>query len=142
MRSSGVPKPRLLTELEWPDDNCQLRAELMTLAPSPVIANDMVLRTVPCLTPTWWGELRRVVETLAVHPTERVCVAGPGLRLRLLAAFGVEIEPTELEWSCAHGDLHWANLTAPGLCLLDLGGMGYGTGRLRPRCALLRQHPY
>jgi hypothetical protein len=37
----------------------------------------------------------------------------------LLAAFGVEIKPAELEWTCAHGDLHWANLTAPHLCLLD-----------------------
>lgn len=121
---SGVPKPRLLTDLEWSDEDCQLRAELMTLAPSPVIANDMVLREVPYLTPIWWGELRRAVDTLAVHPTERVCVAVPGLRLRLLAAFGVEVEPTELEWTCAHGDLHWANLTAPQLCLLDWEGWG------------------
>lgn len=46
---SGVPKPRLLTELDWSDGDYQLRAELMTLAPSPVIANDMVLRSAPDL---------------------------------------------------------------------------------------------
>ncbi|MGQ0775691.1 MAG: aminoglycoside phosphotransferase [Pseudonocardiales bacterium] len=116
---NGVPRPRLLTELEWSDGDCQLRAELMTLAPSPVITNDMVLRGIPDLAPTWWVDLRRAVDTLALHTTDRVCVADSGLRLRLLAAFGVEIEPTELEWTCAHGDLHWANLTAPQLCLLD-----------------------
>ncbi|MGH3917034.1 MAG: aminoglycoside phosphotransferase [Pseudonocardiaceae bacterium] len=121
---SDVPRPRLLAELEWPDGDCRLRAELMTLAPSPVIANDMVLREIPDLAPLWWTELRRAVDTLAIHRTERVCVAGSGLRLRLLAAFGVEIEPAELAWTCAHGDLHWANLTAPQLCLLDWEAWG------------------
>lgn len=23
------------------------------------------------------------------------------------------------QWTTSHGDLHWANITAPGLCLLD-----------------------
>lgn len=121
---SGVPRPRLLTEFEWSDEDCRLRAELMTLAPSPVIAEDMVLRGIPDLGLSWWGDLRRAVDTLAGHPTDRVCVAGSGLRLRLLAAFGVEIEPAELDWTCAHGDLHWANLTAPQLCLLDWEAWG------------------
>jgi hypothetical protein len=121
---SGVPKPRLLTALDWSDGDYQLRAELMTLAPSPVIANNMVLRSAPDLAPSWWADLRRAVDALAAHPTERVCVAGSRLRLRLLAAFGVEITPAELEWTCAHGDLHWANLTAPHLCLLDWEAWG------------------
>ncbi len=140
---SGVPKPQLLTELDWSEGDCRLRAELMTLAPSPVIANDMVLRGTPDLAPIWWADLRRAVDTLAAHPTERVCVAGSRLRLRLLAAFGVEIEPAELEWTCAHGDLHWGNLTAPHLCLLDWEAWGmapagydpavlYCAGILRP----------
>lgn len=121
---SEVPKPRLLTNLDWSDGDWRLRAELMTVAPSPVIANDMVLRGTPDLPPTWWAELRRAVDALAAHSTERVCVAGSGLRLRLLAAFGVDIDPAELEWSCAHGDLHWANLTAPRLTLLDWEACG------------------
>ncbi|MGH8574446.1 MAG: aminoglycoside phosphotransferase, partial [Gammaproteobacteria bacterium] len=71
---SGVPKPQLRTELDWSDGDCQLRAELMTLASSPVIATDMVLRAVPDLAPTWWADLRRAVDTLAAHPTARACV--------------------------------------------------------------------
>jgi len=31
-----VPKPQLLTALDWSEGDCQLRAELITLAPSPV----------------------------------------------------------------------------------------------------------
>ncbi|MBV9140564.1 MAG: aminoglycoside phosphotransferase [Pseudonocardiales bacterium] len=119
-----VPKPRLVTKLDWSDGDCQLRADLMTVAPSPVIAHDMVLRSTPDLTPTWWADLRRAVDILAAHPTERVCVAGSRLRLRLLSAFGVNSDPTEVEWTCAHGDLHWANLTAPRLCLLDWEAWG------------------
>ncbi len=121
---SGVPKPRVLTELDWSDGDCLLRAELMTVAPSPVIANDMVLSFTPDLAPTWWSELRRALDTLVRHSTERVCVAGGALRLRLLAVFGVDIDPGEVEWSCAHGDLHWANLTSPHLCLLDWEAWG------------------
>lgn len=120
----GVPKPRLLTEFDWPDGECQLRAELMTLAPSPAITHDMVLRTTPGLTPTWWADLRQAVDTLAEHATERVCMDGSTLRLRLLATFGLDIDPEELAWTCAHGDLHWANLTAPHLCLLDWEAWG------------------
>jgi hypothetical protein len=133
---SGVPKPRLLTELDWSDGDCQLHAELMTLAPSPVIANDMVLRSAPDLAPSWWADLRRAVDALAAHPTERVCIAGSRLRLRLLAAFSVEIKPAELEWTCAHGDLHWANLTAPHLCLL-----GWKPGACRCTDTLARSSP-
>lgn len=121
---SDVPKPRLLTALDWSEGDCQLRAELMTLAPSPIIAHDMVLRTAPDLPPRWWVELRRAVDTLAAQHTERVCVVGSRLRLRLLAAFGVDIAPAQVQWTCAHGDLHWANLTAPRLCLLDWEAWG------------------
>jgi hypothetical protein len=96
----------------------------MTVAPSPVIANGMMLRGTPDLTPTWWADLRRAVDTRATHSTERVCVASSGLRLRLLAAFDVDIDPAKLEWTCAHGDLHWANLTAPHLTLLDWEAWG------------------
>lgn len=116
---SGVPKPQFRREQDWSEGDWQLRAELMTLAPSPVIADSMVLRTIPSLTPTWWTDLRRAVDTLAEHSTERVCVDDSTLRLRLLATFGVDIDPADVEWTCAHGDLHWANLTAPHLCLLD-----------------------
>lgn len=121
---SDVPKPRLLTELDWSEGECQLRAELMTLAPSPVLAPDMVLRDTPNLSSRWWAELRQALDILAAHHTERVCVAGSRLRLRLLAAFGADIEAVQVQWTCAHGDLHWANLTAPRLCLLDWEAWG------------------
>jgi hypothetical protein len=121
---SDVPKPRLLTELDWSDEHCQLRAELMTLAPSPLIAHDMVLRDAPDLPSRWWAELRRALDILSTQHTERVCVAPSRLRLRLLAAFGVDIDSTDVQWTCAHGDLHWANLTAPHLCLLDWEAWG------------------
>ena len=123
-RSAGVPKPRLLTNPDWSDGDWRFRAEFMTVAPSPVIANGMMLRGTPDLTPTWWADLRRAVDTRATHSTERVCVASSGLRLRLLAAFDVDIDPAKLEWTCAHGDLHWANLTAPHLTLLDWEAWG------------------
>ncbi len=62
--------------------------------------------------------------TLAERSTERLCIDSSTLRLRLLATFGVDIDSDEIEWTCAHGDLHWANLTAPHLCLLDWEAWG------------------
>lgn len=65
------------------------------------------------------GKRRAWLGAQLEHAASVLGATGSRLRLRLLAAFGVDIDPAEVEWTCAHGDLHWANLTAPRLCLLD-----------------------
>lgn len=65
---------------------------------------------------------------------------------RLLATFGVQIDPAQLEWTTAHGDVHWANVTAPRCWLLDWESWGrapagydaallLGTSLLQPETA-------
>jgi hypothetical protein len=122
----GVPKPKLLDQREWPVGALRVRADLMSYVPDPVIADDMVLRHGVDLPAVWWTALRDALATMAgIRDTKRVIVGNDMLRHHLLAAFGIDIHPDELDWACAHGDLHWGNLTAPTLWLLDWEHWGW-----------------
>jgi hypothetical protein len=120
----GVARPEVLGVSEREQDGFLVRAELMTLAPGEPIAPGMALRAPVTLPPSWWADLRRSLDNLAASPTDRTCLDADLVRLRLLAMFGVEIDPDTIEWSTAHGDLHWANLTGPTCCLLDWEAWG------------------
>lgn len=121
---TGVRKPAVCAVVEWDESGRRVRAELMTLAPGTRISADMALRQPADLDDEWWNEIRSSLDTLAVHPTDRVCLDEQFVRRRLLAAFGVEINTARLTWSTAHGDVHWANLTAPRCWLLDWESWG------------------
>lgn len=84
----------------------------------------MALRQGVDLDNEWWTELASSLDTLAVHSTDRVCLDEQLVQRRLLAAFGVQIDTARLTWSTAHGDVHWANLTAPRCWLLDWESWG------------------
>lgn len=121
---TGVRKPAVLEVAEWDESGRRARAELMTIAPGSRISADMVLRHHIDLDDQWWAELRGSIDTLAEHPTSRVCLDEPFVHRRLLATFGVALDPLGLTWSTAHGDVHWANLTAPRCWLLDWESWG------------------
>ncbi len=121
---TGVRKPAVLDVAEWDESGRRVRAELMTLAPGTRVSTDMALRWHVDLDDEWWNELRSSLDTLAVHPTDRVCLDEQFAQRRLLAAFGVEIDTARLTCSTAHGDVHWANITAPRCWLLDWESWG------------------
>jgi hypothetical protein len=121
-----VPKPALLDVREWPVGEQRVRAELMTYVPDVAIAHDMILRSPIDLTPAWWAALRGGLNAVAaVRDTKRVIIGDDVLRYHLLAAFGIDPDLDRLDWSCAHGDLHWGNLTAPTLWMLDWEHWGW-----------------
>lgn len=119
-----VPKPRVLQVHEWTEEPRNIRAELMTLVPGRTCSDTQELRDELDLPDKWWTSLRHALDLLATHPTERVGATQEGISRRLLAFFGDTIDPTVMTWSTAHGDLQWANLTAPDLYLLDWEGWG------------------
>jgi hypothetical protein len=43
---------------------------------------------------------------------------------RVSQVLGGAVDTTVTEWATSHGDLHWGNLTAPGLSLLDWADWG------------------
>jgi hypothetical protein len=83
----------------------------------------MALRDRISLDNSRWTTLRVSLDTLAAHPTDRVCLDADLLRLHILAAFGITVDPNTLTWTTAHGDLHWANLTNSGCWILDTGAV-------------------
>jgi hypothetical protein len=115
----GVPKPRVLRVHEWTEQTRSIRAELMTLVPGRICSNTQELRNELDLADEWWTSLRHALDVLAAHPTERSGATQEGISRRLLAFFGNKIDPAVTTWNTAHGDLQWANLTAPAAYLLD-----------------------
>jgi len=122
---ASVPKPALLTVREWPVGEQQVRAELMTYVPDMPIADDMILRSPVNLPSAWWTTLDSALKAVTAVRTKRVIIGDDVLRYSLLAAFGIDPDLNRLEWACAHGDLHWSNLTAPTLWLLDWEHWGW-----------------
>jgi hypothetical protein len=120
----GVPKPRVLQVHEWTEQTRSIRAELMTFIPARVCSDTQELRDELDLADEWWTSLRHALDVLAAHQTERVGATQEGISRRLLAFFGDRIDPTVTTWNTAHGDLQWANLTAPAAYLLDWEGWG------------------
>lgn len=122
----GVAKPDVLDVREWDVDGRRVRAEVMTLVTDSVCSPTMVLRRDLDLPPEWWSVLRRSLDALASTPTQRVTLDRDTAAQRVLAFFGRHIELSEDRWTVCHGDLHWANLTAPRFHLLDWEAWGSG----------------
>lgn len=121
---TNVAKPVVLDVAEWDESGRRIRAELMTLAPGTQISADMVLRQHIDFGWPWWSTLRDSLNELAAFTTDRVCIDETLLQRRLLATFGLSIDLDTLVWSTAHGDVHWANLTAPQCWILDWESWG------------------
>jgi hypothetical protein len=121
-----IPKPRILRSLEWVDGHRIARADLMTYVAAPVVADGLVLEHPIALADAWWRDLRTGIAPLRdVTRTDRVTVNDHTLRHGLPTLFGVTVDLDRLEWSVAHGDLHFGNLTAPDLCILDWEHWGW-----------------
>lgn len=125
---ADVPRPRLLRTRDWDRDSHSYRAELTTYVSTPVCSTTPALTSHIDLPDSWFGQLREAVDTLAAYPPppERSPVITQDYVHRaLLRYIGTPAtETTVHRWSLAHGDLHWANLTAPDLNILDWEGFG------------------
>ena len=118
----AVPRPQLMDLADWTDNGWSYRAELYELLTSPVVSASPVLEIAPDLPAAWWRQLRDAVDTLATAATTRVAVREEYI-LRRVPEF-TSVTPGEIEWTVAHGDLHWANLAGPDLQILDWEAWG------------------
>ncbi|WP_109505401.1 phosphotransferase family protein [Nocardioides speluncae] len=121
---ADVAKPELLAAHEWDEESYgrRQRAELTTfVAEQPVSGGsgeDMVTAP-PDLPGQWWSHLRRNLDSVAETVTTRQRTTQEVITRRLRVFWGDRV-PSDVEnWVCAHGDLHWGNITAPNLVLLD-----------------------
>lgn len=86
-----------------------------------------VLDADPGLPDAWWTDLAASLSALAGYRTERVGMRQDHLTRRIGQVFGDrDLDTTINEWSSAHADLHWGNVTAPEFALLDWEDWGAG----------------
>lgn len=126
---TGVSKPQLLGSVRWRDDTRGLvwRADETTRVEAPAVSSTPEIREEPqSLTGDWWESLRGSLTTLAGAKTTRVAVRQDLISRRISEYAGPAVDPTVDEWLPAHADVHWANLTAPRMVLLDWEGWGQG----------------
>ncbi|ETA02154.1 hypothetical protein CcI6DRAFT_02329 [Frankia sp. CcI6] len=126
---SGVSKPKLLRSIRWSDDDRGVvwRADETTLVSFSIVSSTPEIRNdSPGLSDAWWSDLRESLAALARHRTTRVGVRQDLINRRIREFAGDAIDSSVDEWTTAHADVHWANLTAPTLVLLDWEGWGLG----------------
>lgn len=118
---TGVSKPQLRRSVRWQDEarDTVWRADEMTMVEAPVVAENGSITTDPELGGAWWSGLKESLTALASYRTDRVGMGQAHLTRRLTEVFGDAVDTGVDEWSTAHADLHWGNLTAPDCYLLD-----------------------
>ncbi|MFC9931947.1 hypothetical protein [Streptomyces sp. NPDC127190] len=116
-------RPALLAVHDAVDDGTAYRAELSVRVDQPVLSEDPVLRHGIQLPDSWWQQLAGVLQKVAAAGTDRVAVRQQYMD-RVIAQFVGIPAPVVTCWTTAHADVHWANLTASPLQLLDWEGWG------------------
>jgi hypothetical protein len=119
-----IPRPRVLGVWEWASDGRRQRAELSTRLPGQATSDSDVLCRPITLPDAWWQALRTAVDELRPIPTNRVRTDQDTINTHTQAAFGTGLPVRR--WETVHGDLHWANLLAPELGILDWELWGRG----------------
>jgi hypothetical protein len=123
----NIPKPAWFQSATWSDADRERvwRAEEMELITEPVVTpTGATLTEPPELPDTWWAELRTTLAALASFRTLRVSGRQELITRRISQIFGGTVDTTVTEWTTSHGDLHWGNITAPRLYLLDWADWG------------------
>lgn len=122
----GVSKPAWLQGIAWIDrcEGLAWRADETELVADPPIKPGGILTVMPELSAVWWETLTTSLDSLAVQATSRR--ATPGMRpltqervTDTIHTVFPEVDTTIREWTTAHGDFAWANLTASNCVLLD-----------------------
>lgn len=124
---TGVPRPEVIEVTEWDDPPRRARVEAATRLAGRVCSPTPFLHGPPRVGDDyWWTHLRKSLDRLTAHGTERVAVDQPTVTRRLAVFFGDAIDPTVTQWGTVHADLHWNNLLAPDLGILDWESWGTG----------------
>jgi hypothetical protein len=121
---AGLAKPVVLAFTEWEDGGRQQRGELMTRCPGDAVSRTDLLRNDVYLSAQWWEELRRNLRRLSRAPTNRRHTTQDSVSRRAQSALGLDLRIGS--WETVHGDLHWANVLAPELHILDWELWGRG----------------
>jgi len=123
----GIAKPDWYAAVSWRDAERAVmwRADETSLVSAAPVKPGGVLTIEPALSENWWASLDASLTALAAVSTTRVSTPDtePMTQQRLTEtierAFPGRADTHVDEWTTAHADLNWANLTAPECFLLD-----------------------
>ena len=122
----GVAKPAWHGAVSWIQSaDCLLwHADETDFVEASVVKPGGTLTVDPGLPQSWWADFNRSMDALAGHVTARAATPTltPMTQERFTATIHKifpEVDTTIDEWTAAHGDFAWANITAPEFCILD-----------------------
>jgi hypothetical protein len=120
----GVARPGWCQSMSWQSDDLMWRADETELIEAPPIRVGPMLTADPHLPDGWWDTLTGSLSALARHATTRV--ATQTMRpvteehvTSIVHSVFPDVDSTIDEWTAAHGDLGWHNITAPECVILD-----------------------
>ncbi|SFH05322.1 hypothetical protein [Streptomyces mirabilis] len=116
-------RPALLAVHDAVDDGTSYRAELSVRVDEPVLSDDPILQHDLQLPDSWWKELSGSLEKVSAVDTGRVAVRRQYMDRAIPEFVGIPA-PAVTRLSTAHADVHWANLIASPLRILDWEGWG------------------
>lgn len=115
-----VAKPALLASCGWFDDDRHWLALQTTLAPSPTVEPVSFAGAAAArVGPQWIAALTQALGVLRKRDTDRICISADRISTLIKECFGPGAPHRVDEWHCAHGDVHWSNMTSPDFMLLD-----------------------
>jgi hypothetical protein len=132
----GVSRPTLLASREWVQDDRHWLAMQMSVAPSPTVEPGLFAGTAAArIDDHWIASLKQALDTLRTIDTVRTSISADQIGTLIKERFGPGAGHQADEWHCAHGDLHWSNMTYPDFMLLDwehwgLAPRGYDAAHL------------
>lgn len=113
-----IRKPKIFGHIDWEADGFSYRAVMMSVARG-IISRTPRLTFVPHLESSWWVQLADTIKKIQARQTDRICYPDSFIAGHLMERFGLTLRlPLSLRQT-AHGDPHWANLTAPDVSLID-----------------------
>ncbi|MFE1252006.1 hypothetical protein [Streptomyces sp. NPDC058735] len=122
----GVSMPKWYAGLAWRerDEPVMWRADEMVLVTAPLVGQAALVIEDPQLLDGWWAALNASLDALAAQRTHRIATpdtetATQELVTGTIRAVFPEVDATVDEWTPAHADLTWANVTGPEFCVLD-----------------------
>ncbi|MFJ4617843.1 hypothetical protein [Streptomyces sp. NPDC088812] len=125
-RLENIARPAWRGCVVWGDsDECVMwRADETELLPADPVGT-AVLSDDPKLPDAWWQVFNASLDALAAQDTRRlatpdtVSITQALVTETVRAAFLGDFDTTVGQWTPAHADLNWANMTAPTFCLFD-----------------------
>lgn len=122
----GVSMPKWYAGLAWRerDEPVMWRADEMVLVTAPPVGQAALVIEDPQLSDGWWATLNASLDALAAQRTHRLATpdtetATQELVTGTIRAVFPEVDATVDEWTPAHADLTWANVTGPEFCIID-----------------------